>query len=646
MRFRQLVLAVSLFGCSPPLSAEGSAGTQVYAKTHGAVFLIYLTDAKGKSVALGSGFLVAPRTIATNAHVANAGRPVIAVGDIRIPAKVIRVDTEHDLALLSVDVDITSDPLVLSSAKVEVGEEVYAIGNPEGLENTFSQGIVSADRTSEKESLIQITNPISHGSSGGPVIDQNGQVVGVAVAFLGEGQNLNFAVPARYLDALIHGPTSAVPASADAKSALDKALSIRDALDKEEYSDEATSAWQVKNKEIGAMLNIALDSDDPSILTRLARSFSSIDNQASVRAAERAFNMENSAKTSDALVNALLWKAIFLGKEDASYEETLARASSIGEPWIQTGKNPSSSILSNMAFVTELQGQNSEALHLYLRALNAPTDEWSPTRYTVLLGLFRNSAAVKDTAQRRKWFGQLVQTGHADAEDLTTEAGYLDDEGDLKGATELYEQAAPLSKVGGEWCTAAVGRGIQGAIDETLADGRECLSRQEKIQENSKVSLDDIFANVNMYMARALNSRGVYTEALNHAREATKLDPKNGNAYDEMGDALYSLQRYEECVSAESEAIRLTDGKFGFMHFRLGTAYFSLEQWKSAETEFETASRMNPKDDTSTYDVALSLARQGFFKDAIPWYEETLRRNPTTKDREEIMKRIQELRQQ
>jgi tetratricopeptide (TPR) repeat protein len=81
------------------------------------------------------------------------------------------------------------------------------------------------------------------------------------------------------------------------------------------------------------------------------------------------------------------------------------------------------------------------------------------------------------------------------------------------------------------------------------------------------------------------------------------------------------------------------------MHFRLGTAYFALEQWKSAETEFEISANMNTKDDASAYNLALSLARQGMNMDAARWLENVLRRNPNRQDRADILKMIEGLRQ-
>lgn len=81
--------------------------------------------------------------------------------------------------------------LTLASRKSVIGEEIYVAGNPEGFDGTFSQGIISGFR---QGNYIQITAPISHGSSGGPVVNKRGEVIGIVVAADFEGQNLNFAI--------------------------------------------------------------------------------------------------------------------------------------------------------------------------------------------------------------------------------------------------------------------------------------------------------------------------------------------------------------------------------------------------------------------------------------------------------------------
>jgi S1-C subfamily serine protease len=130
---------------------------------------------------------------------------------------IVAIDFESDLALLKLK-GVKAKPLVLADSKeVKIGAPVFVLGSPKGLEGTFSTGIVSSIRKLGKDKdLIQVTAPVSHGSSGGPVLDADGRVIGIAVATMTEGQNLNFAVPVsrlRELAAKIGAPRALRTAS-------------------------------------------------------------------------------------------------------------------------------------------------------------------------------------------------------------------------------------------------------------------------------------------------------------------------------------------------------------------------------------------------------------------------------------------------
>jgi len=171
------------------------------------VAVLVMSDANQQPLALGSGFVVEDGVIVTNNHVIEgaAGGVMKLLGHserLQIDGILAR-DEVHDLALVKVS---TAGAVPLSLAdnpKLLVGDTVYAVGNPQGLEGTFSQGIVSGLRSIESDQLIQITAPISPGSSGGPVLNMDGAVIGVAVATYREGQNLNFAIPVSYLRSII-----------------------------------------------------------------------------------------------------------------------------------------------------------------------------------------------------------------------------------------------------------------------------------------------------------------------------------------------------------------------------------------------------------------------------------------------------------
>ena len=185
--------------------------------------LLVMEDINGQPLGVGSGFFVQPNQIATNF-------PVIE-GAARGTAKRVGQDTvfsiegftamdeDRDLAIIQVpDAQVRSLPLADSDA-VAVGDTVYVVGNPKGfLEGTFSHGLISAIRQLDARKLFQLTAPISSGNSGGPVLNEKGEVIGVAVAQVKDGQNLNFAVPSNYLKSLIDRMRTAKPLSGISKT--------------------------------------------------------------------------------------------------------------------------------------------------------------------------------------------------------------------------------------------------------------------------------------------------------------------------------------------------------------------------------------------------------------------------------------------
>ena len=118
---------------------------------------------------------------------------------------------KRDLAVIKVGgIDAPALPLG-DSDTVQIDDRVYIVGNPRGLEVLFSDGIISAIRGDSTDKFFQMTAPISQGSSGGPVFNEKGEVIGVSFVNLRDGQNLNFAIPVNYLKALANIPITPTP---------------------------------------------------------------------------------------------------------------------------------------------------------------------------------------------------------------------------------------------------------------------------------------------------------------------------------------------------------------------------------------------------------------------------------------------------
>jgi serine protease Do len=162
------------------------------------------------SQSLGTGFVVrSDGWIATNLHVIVGGpRVTVTLRDEREleVVELLAASAEYDLALVRVQARGLRTVSLGDSDAMRPGDPVVAIGNPLGLEDTVSNGLVSARRKFNGFEVLQVSAPIAAGSSGGPLFNEHGEVVGIATAVLNGGQNLNFGVPVRYLAPMMKQP--------------------------------------------------------------------------------------------------------------------------------------------------------------------------------------------------------------------------------------------------------------------------------------------------------------------------------------------------------------------------------------------------------------------------------------------------------
>ena len=157
-------------------------------------------NANGPTISsTGTGFFYDNNgTIITNYHViedCTSATITLSNSAVYSVTKVLGYDKDRDIAILATTCSY-STPLTVRNSNVKTGETVYAIGSSLGLTGSLSDGIIStAQRNVDGYDFIQTTAPISHGNSGGPLIDENGLVIGITSASFSEGQNLNLAIP-------------------------------------------------------------------------------------------------------------------------------------------------------------------------------------------------------------------------------------------------------------------------------------------------------------------------------------------------------------------------------------------------------------------------------------------------------------------
>jgi len=182
------------------LNSLGQDATVIYKNTVGSTVTIET------ELGIGSGFFVAPNVIASNYHViegAVTANCFLSNSQTRYEIDgYVGVDQKADLVLLHV-VGLDKPKITMASGSPTPGEKVFVMGSPKGLPATISDGIVSGLRDFDGIKHIQMTAPISPGSSGGPVMNGKGELIGVSVSQYTEGQNINFAVPRSYLQLLL-----------------------------------------------------------------------------------------------------------------------------------------------------------------------------------------------------------------------------------------------------------------------------------------------------------------------------------------------------------------------------------------------------------------------------------------------------------
>ncbi len=204
---------IDLFGIEAVLDARGSGVPSITNNLSPTEKLLeatvtLLVSGSDQEISQGSGVFIEQNRLVTNFHVIEDGFKIDvydASGNFLDRGTVLSRDKLNDIAIVECATVKRDIYFEVESAEVNIGDEVFVAGAPTGLSGTLSAGIISAIRNGGEFDvpLIQITAPISPGSSGGPVMNKKGELIGIAVGSMTEGQALNFAVPMEYVRDLI-----------------------------------------------------------------------------------------------------------------------------------------------------------------------------------------------------------------------------------------------------------------------------------------------------------------------------------------------------------------------------------------------------------------------------------------------------------
>lgn len=265
-----VALLISILGCSQHQQSIADIGMR-------ATVGIEIESEFGNNKSLGSGFFIDQNQILTNYHVIENGYSghikLNNQDDLHEILGVLAYDKTNDLALLSVNFHSQEYLKLGNSDAVKVAEEIYALGSPSGLEGTFSNGIVSGLRSFDDINLIQITAPISRGSSGGPVLNKAGLVIGVAVGFIEDGQNLNFAIPINEAKSLIKDKSGFITLESLSRQYQNPTREFTARVSENNLSLSERVDWYIENDQYEEALELLKyrDRTDPETLLMLEK---------------------------------------------------------------------------------------------------------------------------------------------------------------------------------------------------------------------------------------------------------------------------------------------------------------------------------------------------------------------------------------
>lgn len=661
--WRAALAAISVAGASLPAQAQEVA-QGVYAKVAPSVVLIVVQDASGTPISQGSGFVIEGNLIVTNAHVVRGGAAFVHTGVAKVPCTLSRIDERADLAVLAAAVPLTAPALRAAPASTPIGTRVYALGNPQGLERTISEGLYTGPRAISGVTLLQISAPISPGSSGGPIVDSNGLVVGIAVSSLEGGQNLNFAVPVDALIGLLAQPSQA-PASAPARTpppaaapaaspapvaaggataehlrAFESVLKERRAI----YIEPATEArWtelHTREEKLLIAAVTAARTDDEFRAVLLAAVPNQHDN-IGLFAAKQALQRTPVP---------LAWH--YYGIANAA----LGYAGVNDEPKkTELLKEAKDAVLKalplNGASATwAMAGRIHEGLREWAQAKSAFKLAYSIKPFPgdlpiVLRGLWRSHAALNETVEADRWFGEYVKTGHATDAELFDQANILATTGRMsEGAAIASKLAADPRQLTGKpayelwyWVTYAHWKAAEGKA--ALAAAAEAMrsAPNEPAARRTAAMAATIAASIQI-------GQGDFQSAAESIGYSIGADPTFSSAYSQLGRIHLASQRPADAEREARKAISLAPANTDAEAYDvLGQALGAQNRWIPAAEALMEAARIDSTNPYPAFNAGISFQNAGRTADALRWFEEALRRNPNMKERDQVRAIIRKL---
>ena len=536
-------LSIILFSFAFPLSIPAKEEiTEIVKQVQPSVVVITTYDEAGKALGQGSGFFVGKDgQLITNRHVlygASHAQVKTADGKEYPIQKIIAEDKEGDLIRFSIDIppNVVS-PLTISGDTLEVGAQVVVIGNPLGLEKTVTDGIVSAVREIPSfGKIVQISAPISPGSSGSPVVNRKGEVIGVATFLLREGQNLNFAVPSERI----------------AKLKSDKGKAIADW--KKGQAEEWLST--AEGLLLTGLSYFLQDNGDGNIAIQFEKALPFF---------------KNAIKKNPDYAEAHYYVGFCFGilgrynEAIEAYKQAIRLKSDFAEAHC------------NLGVAYGKLGRYKEEIEALKQAIRLEPDD--ADAHNNLGAAYFNLGRFNEAIEAYK---QAIRLKPDLAEAHVGLGLVYDKLGRYNEAIEAFKQAIRLKPdLANAHCGLGKAYGKLGRYDETI----------EAYKQAIRLKPDYAEAYIDLGMFYVILGR--FNEALEACKKAIQLKPDYDLAHISLGLAYGSLGRYNEAIEAYKNAIRLKPDD-ALAHYELGSSYLHINNKGLALKEYKILKELEP----------------------------------------------------
>jgi serine protease Do len=554
--------------------------TELVKKVQPSVVVIFTFDADGKPLGQGSGFLYgADELVVTNHHVldkASFARIKLSNKKMVPVARVHAVDEQGDLMMVSLGtIAEEAVSLPVNREMPEVGSDIVVIGSPLGLEMTVSQGIVSAVREVEwfPERIMQISAPISPGSSGGPVFNMKGEVVGVVMSQMVNGQNLNFAIPGSRVVGLERckprtlAEWTAGLSDQDLEAADEQYQQGEDSWVKSQYEealpflDEAiriNASHEEAYRAMGYCLKALNRPDDArkafQNLTRINPDFA--------ESYKHLASLETGLGNYDAAITALRevtriepalaggWCDLAVacrnfGSTDdaiAAFKEAVRL-----EPDLYRARY-------GLAYAYEWRGDWTDAAESYRAALRIwPDSVWAHASLSgVLINMDEKAAAEAECREVIRLAPEDADLRQHVALDLAELGLYEDSIAQFREAIKLRPEFYFYEQMGGTYH-------LMGRYDDAI----------QAYKDGMEISPD--YTVLHMSLVKTYNAAGRYEDSLETCGAAIAIDGETHYWCSVLGDVYTLLERHDEAVDAYTKAVEL-DSFWGETPYKLGEA--------------------------------------------------------------------------